>query len=143
MVRTWVWCGWAPMPPPAPVSSQGASDLSLAFAQERHSRPSRFSSNFAVRYDSWLHCIAMNGVIVIDKPAGPTSAQVVRQMKARLGKRTRVGHLGTLDPFATGVLPILIGDGTKLALFLEEGIKEYVGSMVLGYETDTLDSTGT
>jgi tRNA pseudouridine55 synthase len=85
----------------------------------------------------------MNGVIVIDKPAGPTSAEVVRQMKARLGKRTRVGHLGTLDPFATGVLPILIGDGTKLALFLEEGIKEYVGSMVLGYETDTLDSTGT
>jgi tRNA pseudouridine55 synthase len=84
----------------------------------------------------------MNGIIVIDKPAGPTSAEIVRQLKARLGKRTRVGHLGTLDPFATGVLPILIGEGTKLAPFLQEGSKEYVGLIVLGFETDTLDSTG-
>ncbi len=84
----------------------------------------------------------MNGVIVIDKPAGPTSAEIVRQLKARLGKHTRVGHLGTLDPFATGVLPVLIGEGTKLAPFLQEGTKEYVGLIVLGRETDTLDSTG-
>jgi tRNA pseudouridine55 synthase len=84
----------------------------------------------------------MDGVIVIDKPAGPTSAEVVRQLKARLGKRTRVGHLGTLDPFATGVLPILIGEGTKLAPFLQQAVKEYTGLVVLGTETDTLDSTG-
>ena len=84
----------------------------------------------------------MDGVIVIDKPAGPTSAEIVRQLKARLGKRTRVGHLGTLDPFATGVLPILIGEGTKLAPFLQEGTREYAGLIVLGSETDTLDSTG-
>ena len=84
----------------------------------------------------------MNGVIVIDKPAGPTSAEIVRQLKARLGKRTRVGHLGTLDPFATGVLPILVGEGTKLAPFLQEGTREYAGLFVLGRETDTLDSTG-
>jgi len=84
----------------------------------------------------------MNGVIVIDKPAGPTSAEVVRQLKARLGKGTRVGHLGTLDPFATGVLPILVGEGTKLAPFLQEGTREYAGLFVLGRETDTLDSTG-
>jgi tRNA pseudouridine55 synthase len=84
----------------------------------------------------------MNGVIVIDKPAGPTSAEIVRQLKARLGKRTRVGHLGTLDPFATGVLPILIGEGTKLAPFLQEGSREYAGLIQLGSETDTLDSTG-
>jgi tRNA pseudouridine55 synthase len=63
-------------------------------------------------------------------------------MKARLGKRTRVGHLGTLDPFATGVLPILIGEGTKLAPFLQEGTREYSGLIQLGSETDTLDSTG-
>jgi len=84
----------------------------------------------------------MDGVIIIDKPAGPTSAAIVRQLKAHLGKHARVGHLGTLDPFATGVLPILIGEGTKLAPFLQEGIKEYTGLIVLGSETDTLDSTG-
>ena len=84
----------------------------------------------------------MDGIVIIDKPAGPTSAEIVRQLKARLGKRTRVGHLGTLDPFATGVLPILIGEGTKLAPFLQEGTKEYAGLIVLGSETDTLDATG-
>jgi tRNA pseudouridine55 synthase len=84
----------------------------------------------------------MDGVIVIDKPAGPTSAEVVRQLKWRLGKRTRVGHLGTLDPFATGVLPILVGEGTKLAPFLQQAVKEYTGLVALGTETDTLDSTG-
>jgi tRNA pseudouridine55 synthase len=84
----------------------------------------------------------MNGLIIIDKPAGPTSAEVVRQLKKLLGRRTRVGHLGTLDPFATGVLPILIGEGTKLAPFLQEGSREYAGLIQLGIETDTLDSTG-
>jgi tRNA pseudouridine55 synthase len=84
----------------------------------------------------------MNGVVNIDKPAGPTSAEIVRQIKARVGKRIRVGHLGTLDPFATGVLPILIGEGTKLAPFLQEGNREYAGVIRLGSETDTLDSTG-
>jgi tRNA pseudouridine55 synthase len=84
----------------------------------------------------------MNGIIVIDKPAGPTSAEIVREIKLRIGKRTRVGHLGTLDPFATGVLPILVGEGTKLAPFLQEGTREYAGLIRLGSETDTLDSTG-
>jgi tRNA pseudouridine55 synthase len=84
----------------------------------------------------------MNGIIVVDKPAGPTSAEIVRQLKARLGHRTRVGHLGTLDPFATGVLPILIGEGTKLAPFLQAGTREYTGLIVLGSETDSLDSSG-
>ncbi|MBV8452764.1 MAG: tRNA pseudouridine(55) synthase TruB [Deltaproteobacteria bacterium] len=84
----------------------------------------------------------MDGIIIIDKPAGPTSAAIVRQLKAHLGKHARVGHLGTLDPFATGILPILIGEGTKLAPFLQEGIKEYTGLIALGSETDTLDSTG-
>src|SRR5690348_13581624 len=84
----------------------------------------------------------MNGIILVDKPAGPTSAEMVRQVKARLGGRTRVGHLGTLDPFATGVLPILIGEATKLAPFLQESTREYAGLIVLGTETDTLDCTG-
>lgn len=84
----------------------------------------------------------MNGIIVIDKPGGPTSADIVRQIKARLPRHTRVGHLGTLDPFATGVLPILIGEGTKLAPFLQEDRKEYEGLIRLGSETETLDATG-
>jgi tRNA pseudouridine55 synthase len=84
----------------------------------------------------------MNGVIVIDKPAGITSAEVVRRIK-RSVKPARVGHLGTLDPFATGVLPILIGEATKLAPFLERGDKRYTGLIRLGVETDTLDADGT
>lgn len=84
----------------------------------------------------------MDGIIIIDKAAGPTSADVVRRIKSRLGKRSRVGHLGTLDPFATGVLPILVGEGTKLAPFLQDGEKEYTGMIALGVETDTLDRTG-
>jgi tRNA pseudouridine55 synthase len=84
----------------------------------------------------------MDGIIPIDKPSGPTSAEVVRRIKSRLGKHARVGHLGTLDPFATGVLPILVGEGTKLAPFLQEGEKEYAGLIALGTQTDTLDGTG-
>ena len=83
----------------------------------------------------------MDGIILIDKPDGPTSAEVVRQVKYRVNP-ARVGHLGTLDPFATGVLPILVGEGTKLAPFLHEGEKYYEGLIALGTETDTLDRTG-
>jgi tRNA pseudouridine55 synthase len=83
----------------------------------------------------------MNGVVVVDKPAGVTSAEVVRRIK-RLVKPARVGHLGTLDPLATGVLPILIGESTKLAPFMEGGDKCYEGTIRLGTETDTLDREG-
>ncbi|HEX3408873.1 MAG TPA: tRNA pseudouridine(55) synthase TruB [Candidatus Binataceae bacterium] len=83
----------------------------------------------------------MDGIILIDKPAGPTSADVVRQVKWRV-KPARVGHLGTLDPFATGILPILVGEATKLAPFLHDGEKYYDGLIALGAETDTLDRTG-
>lgn len=84
----------------------------------------------------------MDGIILIDKPIGPTSAELVRAVK-RLVRRARVGHLGTLDPFATGVLPILIGEATKLAPFISDGPKVYQGLIALGAETDTLDRTGT
>ena len=83
----------------------------------------------------------MDGVLLIDKPGGLTSAEIVRRVKARV-KPARVGHLGTLDPFATGLLPILVGQGTKLAPFLEKGEKEYRGTIALGAETDTLDRCG-
>src|SRR5580704_12085797 len=83
----------------------------------------------------------MDGIILIDKPSGITSAEVVRRIKARV-KPSRVGHLGTLDPFATGVLPIMVGEATKLAPMLEGGEKVYAGVIKLGAETDTLDRDG-
>jgi tRNA pseudouridine55 synthase len=83
----------------------------------------------------------MDGIILIDKRAGITSAEVVRRVKAKV-RPARVGHLGTLDPFATGVLPILIGEATKLAPMLEGGDKHYEGTIRLGVETDTLDREG-
>src|SRR5260370_30395822 len=79
----------------------------------------------------------MDGIILVDKPSAITSAEVVRRIKAAV-KPARVGHLGTLDPFATGVLPILIGEATKLAPMLEGSEKEYEGVFKLGAETDTL-----
>lgn len=84
---------------------------------------------------------SINGIVLVDKPAGITSAEVVRQVKARV-RPARVGHLGTLDPFATGLLPIMIGQATKLADLLEHGAKEYEGAIALGIETDTLDRSG-
>jgi tRNA pseudouridine55 synthase len=83
----------------------------------------------------------MNGVLLIDKPAGAGSAEVVRRIK-RLVKPAKVGHLGTLDPFATGLLPILIGEATKIAQFLEHHAKRYEGVIALGAQTDTLDPAG-
>lgn len=83
----------------------------------------------------------MDAVILLDKPAGITSAEAVRRIK-RFVKPARVGHLGTLDPFATGLLPIMIGEATKLAPFLEGGDKEYTGAIKFGAETDTLDRDG-
>jgi tRNA pseudouridine55 synthase len=82
----------------------------------------------------------MHGVLLVDKPEGMTSADVVRVVKRQLGCKT--GHLGTLDPFATGVLPLCIGEGTKIAQFLNAADKEYTGRIRLGSETDSGDVTG-
>lgn len=83
----------------------------------------------------------MNGVLVVDKPAGPTSHDVVDRVRRELGER-RVGHTGTLDPFATGVLPVCIGKATRLARFLGEGDKLYRATVRLGFATTTDDLTG-
>jgi tRNA pseudouridine55 synthase len=85
--------------------------------------------------------LLMNATLLVDKPAGISSAEVVRRVKSRV-KPARVGHLGTLDPFATGLLPIMIGEATKLAPFIDSGDKEYAGLIRLGVETDTLDRDG-
>jgi len=83
----------------------------------------------------------VDGLLIVDKPEGITSLDVVREVKRRLGAK-RAGHIGTLDPFATGVLPIVINEGTKLVPFLDEEPKEYEGLMKLGEETTTDDLSG-
>ncbi len=83
----------------------------------------------------------MNGVLVVDKPKGITSFDVVRDVRRAL-KVKKVGHTGTLDPMATGVLPICIGDGTKIAQFITEATKAYDATLKLGATTDTLDAEG-
>ncbi|MDD2732729.1 MAG: tRNA pseudouridine(55) synthase TruB [Desulfuromonadaceae bacterium] len=83
----------------------------------------------------------INGFVVIDKPAGITSHDVISRVRRILGTK-KVGHTGTLDPFATGVLPIAVNDGTKCIPFLDEGSKTYEALLRLGVTTDTLDMTG-
>ena len=83
----------------------------------------------------------MNGVLVIDKPKGWTSHDVVARVRKVLKVR-KAGHGGTLDPLATGVLPIYLEEATKLVPFNLEGAKEYVATLRLGQETDTLDADG-
>lgn len=82
-----------------------------------------------------------SGLLLVDKPEGPTSAHVVQRVKRILGAR-KVGHLGTLDPFASGLLPLGIDDGTKVAEIFLTAQKSYQGVIALGVETDTQDSTG-
>jgi tRNA pseudouridine55 synthase len=82
------------------------------------------------------------GVLVIDKPAGPTSHDIVAVVR-RSFRGAKVGHTGTLDPFATGVLPVVVGRATRLARYLSGADKEYDALIRFGRATDTHDSTGT
>jgi tRNA pseudouridine55 synthase len=83
----------------------------------------------------------VDGILVIDKPAGITSHDVVSRLR-RILKTRRVGHTGTLDPFATGVLVALVGKATRLAQFVDKDEKEYEALIQFGWETDTGDVTG-
>lgn len=83
----------------------------------------------------------MNGVILVDKPTGMTSHDVVDRVRELLGEK-KVGHTGTLDPMATGVLPVCVGEATKIASFLASDDKVYEATMHLGIRTDTQDMTG-
>jgi len=84
----------------------------------------------------------MDGLIVVDKPAGWTSHDVVNRLR-RLTDTRKVGHLGTLDPAATGVLPMVVGRATRLAQFFSRGDKTYDGTIRFGHSTDTYDAEGT
>ena len=83
----------------------------------------------------------MNGLLVIDKPAGITSHDVVSRLRRITGERS-IGHLGTLDPMATGVLPLLLGKFTRLAQYFSAAEKSYTGSIRFGFATDTYDAEG-
>jgi len=83
----------------------------------------------------------LNGIIVIHKEAGFTSHDVVAKMRG-ICRQKKIGHTGTLDPQATGVLPVCLGSGTKLCDMLTDKDKEYVAELLLGVETDTQDTTG-
>jgi tRNA pseudouridine55 synthase len=83
----------------------------------------------------------MNGVLIIDKPSRMTSHDVVRRVRRILGQRS-VGHLGTLDPMATGVLPLVLGNFTRLAQFYLHSEKSYEGVIRFGFATDTYDAEG-
>lgn len=89
-----------------------------------------------------MSCASRDGVLVVDKPPGLSSHGVVARIRRTLGTRD-VGHTGTLDPMATGVLVIAVGEGTKLVHWLTQQDKAYVATIALGIETDTLDADGT
>ena len=85
--------------------------------------------------------MAANGILVIDKPQDWTSMDVCAKLRGALGER-RIGHAGTLDPMATGVLPVFVGRATRAVEFASEGDKEYLAGLRLGTVTDTQDTTG-
>jgi tRNA pseudouridine55 synthase len=83
----------------------------------------------------------VNGLLVVDKPGGMTSHDVVAHLRKITGEKS-VGHLGTLDPMATGVLPVLIGKYTRLAQYFSTAEKTYTGTIRFGFATDTYDAEG-
>ena len=84
----------------------------------------------------------MNGIVIVDKPAGWTSQDVTARLRRVYGTR-RIGHGGTLDPMATGVLPVFVGRATRGVEFFEHAEKGYEATLVPGLTTDTEDATGT
>ncbi len=83
----------------------------------------------------------MNGLVIVDKPGGMTSHDVVNRLRKVTGERS-IGHLGTLDPMATGVLPLLLGKFTRLAQYFSSDEKSYTGTVRFGFATDTYDAEG-
>ena len=83
----------------------------------------------------------MDGVLIVDKPIGKTSFDIIREVRKEYNTK-KVGHIGTLDPLASGVLPVLVGQTTKLSNYLMEHDKEYIATLSLGKQTNTGDSEG-
>src|SRR5579871_2077806 len=85
--------------------------------------------------------MSLSGILIIDKPEGMTSHDVVNRLRLRF-RHTKIGHLGTLDPMATGVLPVCLGKATRIAQFLDGAPKEYRGEIRFGFSTTTYDREG-
>ena len=102
---------------------------------------SNFPTATLPNYSFTKYQISLNGVLIIDKSAGLTSHDVVHRARRILGQRS-IGHLGTLDPMATGVLPLVIGSFTRLAQFYLSSEKTYEGTIRFGFSTDTYDAEG-
>src|SRR5471030_2231592 len=85
--------------------------------------------------------MSLNGLLILDKPAGLTSHDVVAIVRRATGEKS-IGHLGTLDPMATGVLPLLLGKYTRLAQFFGQAEKSYKGTIRFGFATDSFDADG-
>src|SRR5215470_13236441 len=83
----------------------------------------------------------MNGILIIDKPEGMTSHDVVQAIRKKF-RTSKVGHLGTLDPMATGVLPVTVGKATRISQFIPNSPKEYEGRIRFGFATNTYDRDG-
>ena len=94
-------------------------------------------------WQSYLHIkeIFMNGIILVNKPTGKTSHDIVSIMRRLTGIR-KIGHTGTLDPMADGVLPVCIGNATRVSDMLTNADKKYTAELILGMTTDTLDAEG-
>lgn len=84
----------------------------------------------------------MHGFLNVNKPEGLTSFDVIRKLKRKFPRKTKLGHLGTLDPMARGVLPVAVGNATKIIPFVADGSKEYIASMIIGGCSDTQDAWG-
>src|SRR5437879_2182477 len=97
--------------------------------------------NWEVQTNEDIRSESMNGVLIIDKPSGLTSHDVVNRVR-RIAQERSVGHLGTLDPMATGVLPLVLGKMTRLAQFYLHTEKRYEGTICFGFATDTYDAEG-
>src|SRR6185312_10102246 len=116
----------------------------MKVAQGLSSLPDRVVRFFAPRGPNRCEDIRskpMNGVLVVNKPQGMTSHDVVRRVR-HLAQQRDVGHLGTLDPMATGVLPLVLGRMTRIAQFYDHAEKAYEGTIIFGVATDTYDAEG-
>src|SRR5213075_2675211 len=129
---------------PRATSTSASSPRSTAAAatRTRPAAPSRGrSKSCRSRSSRNSRAPSMDGLLIVDKPAGPTSHDVVARVRRALGEK-RIGHTGTLDPLATGVLCLVLGRATRLAQFLSASDKTYDAVVRFGIATDTRDALG-